>query len=90
MQEQKVIFQNSIIPNVTSPYKAGALRITIQVDTMATAGDLKLVFADGSEYKFPAGTYGFSLDAEPGSYFQAFDLDSASAVPTFFQLAVYY
>jgi len=90
MQEQKVIFQNTIIANVTTPYKAGALRITIQVDTMANAGDLKLVFADGSEYKFPAGTYGFSLDAEPGSYFQAFDLDSASNLPTFFQLAVYY
>ena len=90
MQQQKVIFQNSISVNSTTAYLSGALRITIQVDTMATAGDLKLVFADSSEYKFPAGTYGFSLDAEPGSFFQAFDLDSDSAVPTFFQLAVYY
>ena len=88
MQEQKVIFQNSISVNSKTAYLAGALRI--QVDTMATAGDLKLVFADSSEYKFPAGSYGFSLDAEPGSFFQAFELDSDSAVPTFFQLAVYY
>tara|TARA_Y100000114_G_C11716302_1_gene306137 strand:- start:590 stop:862 length:273 start_codon:yes stop_codon:yes gene_type:complete len=90
MQEQKVIFQNTISTDSVTAYLAGALRITIQVDTMATAGDLKLVFADASEYKFPAGTYGFSLDAEAGSYFQAFNLDSGSAVPTFFQLAVYY
>ncbi len=90
MQEQKTIFQNSISVNSTTAYLAGALRITIQVDTMATAGDLKIVFGDSTEYKFPAGTYGFSLDAEPGSFFQSFDLDSASAVPTFFQLAVYY
>lgn len=90
MIEQKVVLINTIITNVTTPLKEGARRITIQVDSMATAGDLKLVFADGSEYVFPAGSYGFSLDAEPGNYFQAFDLDSASAIPTSFQLAVYY
>jgi hypothetical protein len=90
MIEQKVVFINSIATDSTSSLKEGARRVTIQVDTMASAGDLKLVFADASEYKFPAGSYGFSLDAEPGNYFQAFDLDSGSAVPTFFQLAVYY
>ena len=93
MQTQKLKLTNAILPGTSLAFEAGSQRITIQTDDLQANGELKIEFGGdlaGSDYVFPKGTYGFSLDCMPGSYFPSFQLTHTGLNISVFQLAVYY